>query len=130
MEEQKPSIFHPQSGRAIEDVQSGNTAQIEDEDTSGHVGTRGDVTPSWLSVVDARVYAESRGITRTQKTFKRWTQQASAEEVNGVRCARKQDIPNGFKWMVLRDWLDVKIDEELQHEQNEMGVSERDSTLR
>ena len=72
----------------------------------------------WLSVSEAVTYCQSKGLSRTPKTVRKWAQQAhQIEDGAGEIVVRSQDTGNGFRWQINRDSLDVKIQQELEFEQ-------------
>ena len=94
--------------------------------TSEHVHTRPNMSGHWLTIAEAVVYCQTKELDRTAKTIRRWALEAAKDLRKGVASARKQDTENGFRWNILRDWLDIKIGEELHFglpkEQNEVGT--------
>lgn len=67
----------------------------------------------WLTVQDAVSYCLSKGLARTPKTVRKWAQRA-IESAPGTAeiSVQRQDTENGFRWLISRESLDVKIEQE------------------
>ena len=69
----------------------------------------------WLSVQDAVTYCQSKGLSRTPKTIRKWAMRSqNLDAGNGDVVSRSQDTENGFRWLIDRNSLDVKIEQELE----------------
>jgi hypothetical protein len=69
----------------------------------------------WLTVQDAVTYCQSNGLSRTPKTIRKWAMRSHLLEPGaGDVVARSQDTENGFRWLIERNSLDVKIAQELE----------------
>lgn len=69
----------------------------------------------WLTVQDAVTYCTSKGLSRTPKTIRKWAMRSHLLEPGaGDVVARSQDTENGFRWLIERNSLDVKIAQELE----------------
>jgi hypothetical protein len=70
---------------------------------------------SWLTVQDAVNYCQSEGLSRTPKTIRKWAMRSHLLEPGaGDVVARSQDTENGFRWLIERSSLDVKIAQEIE----------------
>ncbi len=89
---------------------------------SEHVGTGAEVFGPWLTVQEAVTYCLSKGLSRTSKTVRKWAQRARDPESGTAEISVKaQDTENGFRWLIERSSLDVKIEQEKQFEQRKDG---------
>ncbi len=70
----------------------------------------------WLTVKEAVAYCRELGLSRTQKTVRRWAQLARKADGQGEVKVRHQDTENGFRWLIERTSLDVKIAQEKELE--------------
>lgn len=69
----------------------------------------------WLTVQDAVTYCQSKGLSRTPKTVRKWALRSqNLEAGSGDVVSRAQDTENGFRWLIERNSLDVKIAQELE----------------
>jgi len=68
--------------------------------------TGADRFPPWITVDQAYAYAIEKGIPRTKKTFRKWCSRPDT-----LTC-RKQDTQNGFRYLIDRASLDIKLAEE------------------
>jgi transposase len=90
--------------------------------TSEQVGTGADMFGQWLSVQEAVAYCLSKGLHRTPKTVRKWAQRARDPESGTAEISVKaQDTENGFRWLIERSSLDVKIEQEKQFELRKDG---------
>jgi hypothetical protein len=72
---------------------------------------------SWLTVQDAVSYCQSKGLARTPKTIRKWAMRSHLLEPGaGDVVCQAQDTENGFRWLIERASLDVKIAQELEFE--------------
>ena len=90
--------------------------QDEAPNTSPPVRTGADGFASWLTVKEAVAYCRELGLSRTQKTVRRWAQLARKADDQGEVKVRHQDTENGFRWLIERSSLDVKIAQEKELE--------------
>jgi transposase len=89
---------------------------------SEHVSTDTEVFGQWLTVQEAVAYCLSKGLSRTSKTVRKWAQRARDPESGTAEISVKaQDTENGFRWLIERSSLDVKIEQEKQFEQRKDG---------
>jgi hypothetical protein len=71
----------------------------------------------WLTVQDAVAYCLSKGLSRTPKTIRKWAMRSqNLDGATGDVVSRSQDTENGFRWLIERNSLDVKIAQELEFE--------------
>jgi hypothetical protein len=84
---------------------------------SEQVGTGAEGFGDWLTVQEAVAYCLSKGLSRTSKTVRKWAQRARDPESGTAEIVVKaQDTENGFRWLIERSSLDVKIEQEKQFE--------------
>jgi hypothetical protein len=75
------------------------------------------IETSWLTVQDAVSYCQSKGLARTPKTIRKWAMRSHLLEPGaGDVVCQAQDTENGFRWLIERASLDVKIAQELEFE--------------
>jgi len=70
----------------------------------------------WLDVHGAVNHCQTRGLTRTPKTVRKWAKRSHQDPENGDISARREDIATGHRWLIELVSLDRKIDEELEFE--------------
>jgi hypothetical protein len=89
------------------------TQLLGNESASEHVPTGAHLFAPWLTVQEAVAYCVSKGLPRTPKTVRKWAQR-SVETVPGTGdvIVQRQDTENGFRWLISRESLDVKIEQE------------------
>jgi hypothetical protein len=69
----------------------------------------------WLTVQDAATYCQTKGLSRTPKTIRKWAMRSqNLDGGTGDVVSRSQDTENGFRWLIERNSLDVKIAQELE----------------
>lgn len=70
-----------------------------------------------MTVQEAVAYCLSSGLNRTPKTIRKWAQR-SQNPISGSAeiVVKSQDTENGFRWLIERTSLDVKIAQELEFE--------------
>jgi hypothetical protein len=88
----------------------------ETPNTSAPEHTGADVFAPWLTVGEAVAYCQEHGLSRTQKTVRKWAQLAHHAGGQGDVAVRHQDTENGFRWLIERSSLDVKIAQEKEYE--------------
>jgi hypothetical protein len=89
------------------------TLAREDTNTSAPVHTGAHTFESWMTVQEAVAYCLSKGLPRTPKTIRKWAQRSmEGAPGSGDVIVQRQDTENGFRWLISRDSLDVKIDQE------------------
>ncbi len=89
-------------------IDNGNTIYGEKQDVSP-------IIANWLTVQDAVAYCTSKGLSRTPKTIRKWAMRSHLLEPGaGDVVCRSQDTENGFRWLIERNSLDVKIAQELE----------------
>ena len=95
-------------------MENNNEIKIEeDANTSEPVGTGAHMFGAWMTVQEAVTYCMSKGLPRTAKTVRKWAQRSiDAVEGSGEIAVQRQDTENGFRWLIGRDSLDVKIEQE------------------
>ena len=102
-----------------------NNNSSDDAHTSEPVGTGVDVFRQWLTVQEAVAYCLSKGLHRTPKTVRKWAQRARDPESGTAEISVKaQDTENGFRWLIERSSLDVKIEQEKQFELRKDGEAD------
>ncbi|MBZ0261503.1 MAG: hypothetical protein K8F90_12990 [Hyphomicrobiales bacterium] len=85
--------------------------------TSEPVGTGAHLFAPWMTVQEAVAYCVSKGLPRTAKTVRKWAQRSiEAAPGTGDVAVQRQDTENGFRWLIGRDSLNVKIEQEKQFE--------------
>lgn len=72
----------------------------------------------WLTVREASAHAILLGLNRTPKTIGEWARKSYEEPGRGVVTSRKQDTDNGFRYVISKSSLELKIKEELDLEAN------------
>ena len=79
----------------------------------------------WLTVQEAVAYCLSLGLNRTPKTIRKWAQR-SHNPNSGLAeiTVKSQDTENGFRWLIEKASLDVKIAQELEFETRKNGLAE------
>jgi transposase len=98
---------------------------IDGAHASEQVGTGFDGFGQWLTVQEAVAYCLSKGLSRTSKTVRKWAQRARDPDSGTAEIAVKaQDTENGFRWLIERSSLDVKIEQEKQFEKRRDGKSD------
>jgi hypothetical protein len=81
------------------------------------VGTSSNPQAAWITVQDAVAYCLSKGLHRTPKTVRKWALRSQNAEAGSAEViAKAQDTENGFRWLIERASLDVKIAQELDFE--------------
>ena len=77
----------------------------------------------WLTVQEAVTYCLSHGLNRTPKTIRKWAQR-SQNPISGSAeiTVKSQDTENGFRWLIEKTSLDVKIAQELEFETRKNGL--------
>lgn len=84
-----------------------------DRNTSETVGTGAHMFEPWLTVQEAGIYCMSKGLPRTAKTVRKWAQRSiESTEGTGEIIVQRQDTENGYRWLISRESLDVKIEQE------------------
>ena len=102
-----------------------NNNNLDGSHLSEQVDTSGDVFGQWLTVQEAVAYCLSMGLHRTPKTVRKWAQRARDPEAGTAEILVKaQDTENGFRWLIERSSLDVKIEQEKQFEQRRAGETD------
>ena len=90
--------------------------------TSEQVHTSSDVFGDWLTVQEAVAYCLSKGLNRTPKTVRKWAQRARDPQSGTAEIEVKaQDTENGFRWLIGRASLEVKIEQEKQFAERKDG---------
>ena len=89
---------------------------------SEQVSTGAELFGDWLTVQEAVTYCLSKALNRTPKTVRKWAQRARDPNSGTAEISVKaQDTENGFRWLIERSSLDVKIEQEKQFEQRKDG---------
>lgn len=71
----------------------------------------------WLTVAEAVAYCLFKGLHRTSKTVRKWAALAAQSPDGRAEIAvRRQDTENGFRWLIERLSLDLKIEQEKDFE--------------
>lgn len=95
-----------------------------DELSSEPVTTGADGFGDWLTVQDAVTYCQSKGLSRTPKTIRKWALRSQHLDAGtGDVVSRAQDTENGFRWLIERKSLDVKIAQEIEFEARKKPAS-------
>ena len=89
-------------------------SQQVDENSSEHIEPGSDGFGDWLSIDEAVSYSVSEGLNRTQKTIRKWASRAYRDQEAADLQVRREDIANGFRWLIERSSLERKIKEELE----------------
>ena len=79
---------------------------------SEQVGTSAHKFGDWISIEEAVAYCHAKGLSRTPKTIRKWAKSAYDNSQEGEITVRKQDTENGFRWLIERTSLDIKIEQE------------------
>jgi hypothetical protein len=79
-----------------------------------NIGTDTDTSGQWLTVPQATMLCGQAGLPRTIKTIRRWAQRSSENPDQPEIIAQKQDMENGFRWLIERNSLEVKIAQEME----------------
>jgi len=85
-------------------------------DTSGQLPPAPGMSGQWLSVNEAVAYCAQRGLNRNIKTIRRWAERSMKRPDDAEVKVREQDTGFGFRYMIERRSLDVKIKQELDFE--------------
>ena len=81
------------------------------------VPTSVDMFGQWLTVQEAVAHCLSKGLHRTPKTVRKWAMRSrNVESGSAEIVAKMQDTENGFRWLIERASLDVKIAQEIEFE--------------
>lgn len=87
----------------------------EDQNGSEPLAIGANPWADWLTVQDAVTYCQVKGLGRTPKTLRKWAMRSHLMEPGASDVvARSQDTENGFRWLIERNSLDVKIAQELE----------------
>jgi hypothetical protein len=70
----------------------------------------------WLTVSEAVEYCFQNSLPRTAKTIRKWAHRSHLDPDNGDVVVRREDVENGFRWVIERSSLDRKIEQELEFE--------------
>jgi len=81
---------------------------------SGQGHLREDTAGQWLSVKEAVVYCADRGLSRNEKTIRRWAERSIKRPESPEVQVREQDTGFGFRYMIEKGSLDLKIKQELE----------------
>lgn len=85
-------------------------------DTPGHAPLSPDMSGQWLSVAEAVAYCARHGLNRNIKTIRRWAERSLKRPDDAEVKVREQDTGFGFRYMIDRASLDLKIRQELDFE--------------
>lgn len=77
-------------------------------------GTSPGMSGHWLTVPQATLLCAEAGLPRTIKTIRRWAQRSAENPDQPEIIAEKQDMENGFRWLIERNSLELKIAQELE----------------
>lgn len=87
--------------------------QVEESSLSAPVRTGALIETEWLTVQDAVLRCTELGLPRTPKTVRKWAQRsAELPAGSGDVVVQRQDTENGFRYLISRASLDVKIEQE------------------
>ena len=81
----------------------------------------------WLTVADAAIFCQQRGLPRTLKTIRKWAARSHAHPEEADFLVRREDTENGFRWMIDRATIERKIEEELEFEARQRHTPVRTS---
>lgn len=81
---------------------------------SGQAHLQEDTAGQWLSVKEAVVYCADRGLSRNEKTIRRWAERSIKRPESPEVQVREQDTGFGFRYMIEKNSLDLKIKQELE----------------
>lgn len=81
-----------------------------------HASVATDIPGQWLSVNEAVPYCAQHGLHRNIKTIRRWAERSLKRPDEAEVKVREQDTGFGFRYMIDRDSLDLKIRQELEFE--------------
>ena len=94
-----------------------NTETLIEQNPSAPLPTGSHPWGEWLTVQDAVTYCQTKGLSRTPKTIRKWAMRSqNLDGGTGDVVSRSQDTENGFRWLIERNSLDVKIAQELEFE--------------
>jgi hypothetical protein len=94
-------------------VESGSDSVHQAVNSSELVHTGAHPQETWLTVQEAVTYCLSKGLPRTAKTIRKWAQRSIESVADaGEIDVQRQDTENGFRWLIGRGSLDVKIEQE------------------
>lgn len=85
-------------------------------DVPAHVPAPPDTSGQWLSVTEAVVYCARHDLNRNIKTIRRWAERSLKRPDDAEVRVREQDTGFGFRYMIDRGSLDLKIRQELDFE--------------
>lgn len=91
-------------------------------DVPGHGHAAPDMSGRWLSVAEAVAYCARAGLSRNIKTIRRWAERSIRYPENTEFRVREQDTGFGFRYMIERRSLDLKIRQELEFEAKKAGA--------
>jgi len=77
-----------------------------------------DTLGQWLSVTEAVPYCAQHGLNRNIKTIRRWAERSFKRPESAEVKVREQDTGSGFRYMIERASLDLKIKQELEFDAN------------
>ncbi|RMF03764.1 MAG: hypothetical protein D6773_06865 [Alphaproteobacteria bacterium] len=80
------------------------------------VQTGADDEQPWLTVSEAVLRCTERGLPRTPKTVRKWALRSAQNPDSSDLSVRREDIENGYRWLIEPASLDRKIAEELEFE--------------
>jgi hypothetical protein len=84
---------------------------------SAPVHTGVETERKWLTVQEAVIRCTELGLPRTPKTVRKWAQlSAEMPDGSGDVEAQRQDTENGFRYLIDKTSLDVKIEQEINFE--------------
>ncbi len=90
--------------------------QDNPSDMPGQVPAPPDVSRQWLSVTEAVTYCARQGLNRNIKTIRRWAERSLKRPDDAEVKVREQDTGFGFRYMIDKSSLDLKIRQELDFE--------------
>lgn len=85
--------------------------------------TNANGSDNWLSVSEAVIFCEQNGLPRTPKTIRKWALRSFQDQGNSDLTARREDVENGFRWVIERTSLLRKIQQELEFEARRKAVA-------
>ena len=91
-----------------------------------------DASGQWLTVQQATLLCAQSGLPRTIKTIRRWAQRSAENPDQPEIVTQRQDMENGFRWLIERNSLELKIAQELEFDRRaieaQVGTPEHTST--
>ena len=101
-----------------------HTKTVSAQNPSAPLPTGSHPWGEWLTVQGAVTYCQTKGLSRTPKTIRKWAMRSqNLDGGTGDVVSRSQDTENGFRWLLERSSLDVKIAQELEFDSRKKAES-------